>query len=148
MTSNSGDAALKMSADEIVALLDSVFPQTAGRLTVLELEPYRLICTVAVSDADLRPGGTVSGPTLFAAADLAFYVLTLAMIGPKPLTVTTSTTINFMRNPDPAPIRAEARLLQLGRALSVGDVLLFSEGGDTPVAQASLTYSIPPNRAR
>jgi acyl-coenzyme A thioesterase PaaI-like protein len=36
--------------------------------------------------------------------------------------------------------------LKLGRVLAVGDVLLYSEGDDAPVARASMTYSIPPER--
>ena len=35
---------------------------------------------------------------------------------------------------------------KLGRVLAVGDVLIFSDGGVEPVARASLTYSIPPER--
>ncbi|MSU91424.1 hotdog fold thioesterase [Rhodobacteraceae bacterium 2CG4] len=121
-----------------------------GRFTILSLEPCRLVCEMRVGEAELRPGGTVSGPAMFTAADCAFYMATLAMIGTQALTVTTSATINFMRKPAPGPIRAEARILKLGRTLSVGDVLLYSArdraGDAAPVAQASLTYSIPPAR--
>lgn len=136
----------KLSAREIEHYLDEVFPQQTGRFRILTLAPPVLTCEMAVTDADLRPGGTVSGPAMFTAADCAFYMLTLAVVGRQALTVTTSCTINFMRKPDPAPIRAEARLLKLGRSLSVGDVLLYSGQGGDPVAQASLTYSIPPVR--
>ena len=41
----------------------------------------RLRCRMEVGEADLRPGGTVSGPTMFTLADCAFYMVTLAMIG-------------------------------------------------------------------
>jgi uncharacterized protein (TIGR00369 family) len=139
---------LKLTAAEIEAYLDEVFPQVAGRFHILDLAPMRLTCEMAVTDANLRPGGTVSGPAMFELADCAFYMVTLAMIGRQALTVTTSCTINFMRKPQPGPLRAEARVLKLGRSLSVGDVLIFSHHGDAPVAQASLTYSIPPDRAR
>ncbi len=106
-----------------------------------------LSCEMAVTENDLRPGGTVSGPAMFTAADCAFYMATLAMIGRQALTVTTGCTINFMRKPTPQNLRADARILKLGRSLSVGDVLLYSPGLDQPVAQASMTYSIPPQRA-
>ncbi|NNU80598.1 PaaI family thioesterase [Halovulum dunhuangense] len=137
-----------LGAAEVEAYLDEVFPQVRGRFRILELGEMRLSCEMAVTDADLRPGGTVSGPAMFTAADCAFYMLTLAMIGREALTVTTGATINFMRKPRPGPIRAEARLLKLGRSLSVGDVLLYSDGVAAPVAQASLTYSIPPKRGQ
>ena len=68
---------------------------------------------------------------------------TLALIGREALTVTTSAAIDFMRKPAPGGLVAEARVLKLGRSLSVGDVLIFSEGVEGPVARASLTYSIP-----
>jgi uncharacterized protein (TIGR00369 family) len=96
------------------------------------------------TEADLRPGGTVSGPAMFTLADCAYYMATLALIGREALTVTTNAAIDFMRKPGPGDLLAEARVLKLGRTLSVGDVLIFSEGVAEPVARASLTYSIPP----
>ena len=137
---------LKLDARELTAYLDDVFPQMAGRFTIERLVPMELTCRMRITEADLRPGDTVSGPAMFTAADCAFYMATLAMVGRQALTVTTSCTINFMRKPGLGDIRAEARILKLGRSLSVGDVLLYSDGVEAPVAQASLTYSIPPGR--
>ena len=97
-----------------------------------------------VRDEHLRPGGTVSGPTLMFFCDAAFYLLVLAQIGPVPLAVTTNLNINFLRRPAAKPVVAEARLLKLGRRLAVGEVAVFSEGEDEMVAHATLTYSIPP----
>ena len=116
------------------------------RIVIEELAPMHARVRYVVAQSDLRPGGTVSGPAMFTLADCAFYVATLAMIGREALTVTTSATINFMRKPAPGDLIGEARILKLGRSLSVGDVMLHSEGQEAPVAQASLTYSIPPNR--
>jgi uncharacterized protein (TIGR00369 family) len=100
-----------------------------------------------VQDKHLRPGGTVSGPAMFALADVSIYLAILAMIGPKALAVTTSCSVDFMRKPAAhANLRAEARLLKLGKVLAVGDVMIYSEGHDAPVARASMTYSIPPER--
>jgi uncharacterized protein (TIGR00369 family) len=84
---------------------------------------------------------------MFSLADVAAYVATMARIGREALTVTTHCSIDFMRKPEAGrDLLAHARLLKLGRSLSVTDVLLFSEGKDSPVAHASLTYSIPPMR--
>ena len=137
---------LKLTAREVMDYLDEVFPQQIGRFKILELEPMRVVCEMSIGEADLRPGDTISGPAMFTAADCAFYMITLAMIGRQALTVTTSATINFMRKPPLGPIRAEGRILKLGRSLSVGDVLLYGQGLAEPVAQASMTYSIPPKR--
>ena len=108
----------------------------------------RFFTRLLVDDRHLRPGGTVSGPSMFALADCAVYAMVLARVGRKALAVTTSCSFDFMRKPAAdADIIAECRLLKLGRTLAVGDVLLFSEGSEAPVARSTMTYSIPPRRA-
>ena len=73
------------------------------------------------------------------------YLAILSRIGPVALAVTTNCSVDFMRKPAAgADLLAEARVLKLGRTLAVGDVLVFSEGGQAPVARAGLTYAIPP----
>lgn len=133
-----------MTIDEIHVLIKKVFPQVSGQFTVTELHNDGLTVHMHINDSHLRPGGTVSGPTMFSLADCAFYLATLAMIGPKALTVTTNCSIDFMRKPAPGDLIGRARILKLGKMLSVGDVMIFSEGNEEPVARASLTYSIPP----
>ncbi|WP_118132431.1 PaaI family thioesterase [Oceanicella sp. SM1341] len=133
-----------MDAAALERFMAEEFPQMAPRFRVTAVAPMRVDVAMAVTGADLRPGGTVSGPTMFALADCAYYLATLSMIGPKALAVTTSCSIDFMRKPGTAGLTAEARILKLGRVLSVGDVLIRSEGIEAPVARASLTYSIPP----
>jgi uncharacterized protein (TIGR00369 family) len=135
---------LRFTIPQLQAYVDEVFPQQRGRFEVLDLRPFFLRARMVAREADLRPGGTVSGPAMFALADCAYYMATLALIGPQALTVTTNASIDFMRKPGPGALTAEARVLKLGRTLSVGDVLLFSEGVEGPVARAGLTYSIPP----
>lgn len=135
---------LMMSETELNNFLKIEFPQMADRFEIISSEPFRMQVGMTMGEADLRPGGTVSGPAMFALADCTYYMATLAMIGPQALMVTTSCTINFMRKPLPGKMTADARILKLGRSLSVGDVLLYSQGKSAPVAHASLTYSIPP----
>jgi uncharacterized protein (TIGR00369 family) len=136
-----------MDRAALQAFLGEVFPQVADDFTVEEVRPMGLRLRLHVTDKDLRPGGTVSGPAMFALADVAVYLAVLAMIGPEALAVTTNCSVDFMRKPAAgSDLVAEARLLKLGRALAVGDVLVHSEGVAEPVARASLTYSIPPRR--
>ena len=136
---------LKMTAGEIADYLEEVFPQVDGQFTIEELGEMRVRVRLNVSEAHLRPGGTVSGPSVFALADVSVYIAILGMIGPKGVTVTTNCSIDFMRKPAAnTDLIAECRLLKLGRVLAVGEVLIFSDGGTDPVARASLTYSIPP----
>ena len=134
----------KMTVGEIHELIEREFPQVRGQFELLEILDDGARVRMRVDESHLRPGGTVSGPSLFALADCAFYLATLAFIGPKTLAVTTSCSIDFMRKPAPGDLIARARILKLGRALCVGDVMIHAEGNPAPVARASLTYSIPP----
>ncbi|WP_299783415.1 PaaI family thioesterase [uncultured Roseobacter sp.] len=139
---------IKMDAAALNTFLDQVFEQVAGDFTVEEVAPETLTVRLNVSYKHLRPGGTVSGPTLFALADVGAYLMTLARIGPQALAVTTNCSIDFMRKPAAGvDLIGKVRLLKLGRQLSVSDVLIYSEGVDAPVARASLTYAIPPAKA-
>lgn len=135
-----------LSVSEVTEFLAEVFPQVHGLFETEELGPMRARVRMKIGEGELRPGGTVSGPSMFALADCAYYIVTLAMIGPESLTVTTNCNINFMRKPGPVDLIGEARILKLGRSLSVGEVTIFSDGMEEPVAHATLTYSIPPKR--
>lgn len=136
---------LKLSAAEVQAYLHEVFPQAADDFVIEELEPMRALVRMNIQDHHLRPGGTVSGPTMFALADCAFYMAVLGIIGRVSLAVTTNANIDFMRKPaSGVDLVGECRLLKLGRVLAVGDVLIRSVGQVAPVARASFTYSIPP----
>jgi uncharacterized protein (TIGR00369 family) len=138
-----------MTASEIESYLDRVFPQLhyGGRTYfVEEVGPMTARLRCDYHERHLRPGGTISGPTMMALADLALYVAILAQIGPVALAVTTSLTYNFLRKPGQAALIAECRLLKLGRRLAVGEVSLFSQGENEIVCHATGTYSIPAER--
>lgn len=139
----------RMSAAEIEAYLDQVFPQLhhGGRTYVVEeVGPLFARMRCDYHERHLRPGGTISGPTMMALADLALYVAILAQIGPVALAVTTSLNFNFLRKPGQAALIAEAQLLKLGRRLAVGEVRLYSQGDAEMVCHATGTYSIPAGR--
>ncbi|WP_370253275.1 PaaI family thioesterase [Nioella sp.] len=139
--------ALAMDKSALAEFLDAEFPQVAHEFTVEHVEEMAIRVRLNVGEQHLRPGGTVSGPSMFALADVSIYLATLAMIGPKALSVTTNIAMDFMRKPAAATdLICEARLLKLGRSLAVGDCLLYSDGGSEPVARASMTYAIPPAR--
>jgi uncharacterized protein (TIGR00369 family) len=135
-----------MGAAALQEFLTERFPQVAHDYVVERVAPMEADVRLKVAELHLRPGGTVSGPSIFALADVTVYLAILAMIGPVALAVTTSCSIDFMRKPAAGvDLTAKARLLKLGRVLAVGDVLVFSPGAE-PVARATLTYSIPPGR--
>lgn len=134
----------QFSIPEMHAFLREVFPQIGDRFEVQELRPLEARVRMVAGEADLRPGGTVSGPALFALADVAFYIAVLAAIGREALAVTTNISLDFMRKAGPGELVAEARVLKLGRVLVVGDVLITTAGQTGPVARAGVTYSVPP----
>lgn len=134
-----------MSVEELNAFMQAHFPQVrSSGLAVETVDAHAIRIRLPYHEKHLRPGGTVSGPTQMMLCDTAMYLVTLAQIGPVALAVTTSLNINFLRKPGPSDLVAEGRLLKLGKRLAVGDVTLFSEGMDEPVAHATVTYSIPP----
>ncbi|RDJ23307.1 PaaI family thioesterase [Bosea caraganae] len=139
----------RMSVSELEAFLDKVFPQIhyGGRTYFIEeVGPMTARMRCDYHERLLRPGGTISGPTMMALADLALYVAILAQIGPVELAVTTSLNYNFLRKPGQSALIAEARLLKLGKRLAVGEVLLTSQGESDLVCHATGTYSIPAER--
>lgn len=134
-----------MTAEELQDFLANVFEEVANDFVVETVEDKKVAVRLAVQAKHLRPGGTVSGPSMFALADVSFYLALLSQIGPVALAVTTNCSIDFLRKPAANhDLIGEARILKLGKSLAVGDVLIFSVGQSEPVARASLTYSIPP----
>lgn len=138
-----------MTISEVETYLDQVFPQLhyGGRTHFIEdVGPLTARMRCDYHERHLRPGGTISGPTMMALADLALYVAILGQIGPVGLAVTTSLNYNFLRKPGPVALIADARLLKLGKRLAVGEVALFSQGDSEMVCHATGTYSIPSER--
>ncbi len=137
----------KFTASEMMEFLDQVFPQVRDDFAIDHLDGETVTMRMKIDERHLRPGGTVSGPSMFALADVAAYVATMAPIGPEALAVTTNISMDFMRKPEGGrDLIARGTLLKLGKALSVTDVLIYSDGVEKPVARATLTYSIPPAR--
>jgi uncharacterized protein (TIGR00369 family) len=136
-----------LSAEELEARLAAAFPEafkSEGAPTILGVWHGGSRVRLAFAPSMLRPGDTISGPTMMMLADVAMYVAVLASIGWEPLAVTTNLNINFLRKAPPGALIAECRLIKLGRRLAVGDVSLRAEEGDDMVAHATSTYSIPP----
>jgi uncharacterized protein (TIGR00369 family) len=133
---------LRMNADALNRFLDDAFGGDRSYI-VEDVDEVRLLARVRAEAVRLRPGGTISGPTLMALADGAAYCQILAHLGPVALAVTSSLNITFLRKPEPADMIGEATFLKLGRKLAVVDVRIRSEGSADLVAQAVVTYAIP-----
>jgi len=136
---------MKMNRSALEGFLARDFPQVATDFEFVEVAPPFLTLALRASDKHLRPGGTVSGPSMFALADVCAYFCILSALGPVALAVTTNCSIDFMRKPQAGRLLCRMELLKLGRSLAVCEGRLFGEGSaDKPVARATLTYSIPP----
>jgi uncharacterized protein (TIGR00369 family) len=137
----------KMSVPDLEKFLHEVFPQVfriGGDIAIDHADGTTCRVRQRYSEQMLRPGGTISGPTLMALADCAMYVVLLSAIGPVGLAVTTNLNINFLRKgAAEQDVVAEARLLKLGKRLAVGEVTLFSADSADPIAHVTATYSIP-----
>jgi len=136
----------KMSVAELETFLHREFPQafSSREISIERADGKTCLLRQRFSEKMLRPGGTVSGPTLMALADCAMYVVLLSAIGPVGLAVTTNLSINFLRKGAPGEdVLAAARLMKLGKRLAVGEVNLLSGASSDPIAHVTATYSIP-----
>lgn len=135
----------KPTRAEITAFLKTEFPQS--KCSVDAVGDKSATIRHNIGEAELRPGGTVSGPVMMFVADVALYVAILGEIGIVPLTVTTSLNINFLRKPAAnKAIIGKCKLVKVGRSLAIGEVSIYSEGAegaDDMVAHAVGTYAIP-----
>ncbi len=133
-----------MTPEDLHRFLREEFPQAPPGITVELLKDDFIRVRQKTAERHLRPGGTISGPTLMALADFAMYVVLLSAIGPVGLAVTTNLNINFLRKGQAGKdVLAEARLLKLGKRLAVGEVNLLSGTSPDPIAHVTSTYSIP-----
>lgn len=130
---------------DIQAFFDREFPDSGVQIELVE--PGRADIRMRVNVKDLRPGGTVSGPFMMAVADVAIYAAIFSALGLVTLAVTTNLNINFLRKPSAhKDIVASCDLLKVGKKLVVGEVTLYSDGEEEPIAHAVGIYSIPPRQ--
>ncbi|WGR91912.1 PaaI family thioesterase [Bradyrhizobium sp. ISRA443] len=139
-------AIAKMSVADVEEFLRREFPQAFAfdDIRIESADGESALLRQRFSERMLRPGGTVSGPTLMGLADFAMYVVLLSAIGPVGLAVTTNLNINFLRRGQPGQdVLAVAKLFKLGKRLAVGEVNLLSGSSPDPIAHVTATYSIP-----
>lgn len=136
---------LVLTREELGSFVEEVFSQAAVyNWSIDDLIPGEIFVSMKTGERDIRPGGTISGPTMFALADIAAYLLVLGHVGKVALAVTTNLNINFLNKPEPGDIKARAKFLKLGKRLAVCEIWITSNSSETVVAQATATYSIPP----
>ena len=136
-----------MTPDELNAYIAEVYPQIMEQFpghNVSLIEPGHVIVQMMTDDTHLRAGGTVSGPTLLALADMGGYACVLSHVGREALAVTTNLNINFMRKAEAGLLEADCRILKLGKRLMVFETAIREAGKPEVIAHATGTYAIPP----
>ena len=135
---------LQFSISELSSYLDEVFPQVVNRYRIVDLQQGYARVIQNITQENLRPGGTVSGPTIFSLVDIGMYILLLAHIGKEPLAVTTNCSIDFLKKPTmDEELFADCNFLKLGKTLVVGEVLVKSSEKEALLARSSITYYRP-----
>jgi len=132
-----------VSKEEVIAFLARAFPGVEEYLVIEEMGDRSSRVRSRFTKRNLRPGGTISGPTLMTLADTAMWVALLGEIGTNEVTVTTHLSIDFLRRPAPCDVIAETKLLKVGRRLATGVVTMYSDGDPEPVATATVSYTVP-----
>ena len=75
------DPKYRLNREEVFDYLTEVYPPCADRIVIESLQPMSGRIRFRVKAEDWRPGGTVSGPVVFTAADASIYILVLSMVG-------------------------------------------------------------------
>jgi|TARA_B000000532_G_scaffold199594_1_gene166075 uncharacterized protein (TIGR00369 family) len=138
---------LRFTIQELSNYVEEIFPQVKDDFEILEISEFGSRVRLKVTFRHLRPGNTVSGPSIFSLVDCTAYMAILAKLGKEALAVTTNCSIDFMRKPSgKTDLIANCEILKFGKTLVVADAKVYSEDTEKPVARASITYSIPPRK--
>jgi uncharacterized protein (TIGR00369 family) len=136
---------LRFTIEELSEYVEEIFPQIKDDFEILEISELGSRVRLNVNFKHLRPGNTVSGPSIFYLVDCSAYMAVCSNLGKEALAVTTNCSIDFMRKPvAEKDLIAVCELLKVGKSLVVADSKVYSEGVEKPVARATITYSIPP----
>jgi uncharacterized protein (TIGR00369 family) len=131
----------RVSAQEVNEFLEREFPGNGNRCR--ELGDRWAVATLDTTGVNLRPGGIVSGPTVFGVCDAALYYACFTVLGIEPMALTSELSIRFLRPARGPLVLARADLVKVGRRAIVGTVLAWTDDPARPVAAAQGTY-VPP----
>lgn len=134
-----------LTALDVQALIRAGLPMAEDiDLRIDRLDDEGVLARVPFQAKLVRPGGTLSGPTIMALGDAAMYAVVLGRLGRVEMAVTSNLNINFLVKPKPVDLLADARILRLSRRQAVCEVSLYSAGNeDELVAHVTGTYALP-----
>lgn len=130
-----------VTVEEINEFLERDFPGNGNRCEAVGQR--WAIALLRTDTVNLRPGGIISGPTVFGVCDAALYYACFTAIGIEPMTLTSELSIRFMRPARGSELRARADLHQVGRRSIIGSITAWTDDPAKPVAVAQGTYVRP-----
>jgi len=131
------------TAAAVNEMIEQLFPGSAN--TCDSIGADFAIARREISDAELRPGAFVSGPSQFGLADAALWYLVFgATRRIEPMALTSELSIRFLRPAQGRVLWARATLDVAGRRNVVGTVRVWCDDrSDKPTATAQGTYVLP-----
>lgn len=133
-----------VSAEEINAFLRQHWPDS--RQHCHAVGPHWAEVRLAADPGALRPGGIISGPTLFGMCDAALWYALFTAVGIEPMALTSELSIRYLRPARGDAVIARASLEHAGRRSVIGTVRCWMEADpERIVAVAQGTYVRPGN---
>ena len=130
------------TVDEVNAFLDEAFAGGGNRCA--EIGDGWAVARHDADPAALRPGGIISGPNVFGAADAALWFALFGAVGIEPMSLTSELSIRYLRPAIGEVLFARADLHHVGRRSVIGTVRCWvDDDEDTTVSVAQGTYVRP-----
>ena len=135
----------EISIKEIRKKLKEIIPQVSEIYQILDIKNCYSEVKLLSNKNNLRPGNTISGPSMFKLADISFYVAVMGSIKLSEKSVPINVSINFLNKPLLSNLIGISKIKKLGKRIVVGDVEILSEDKKVIFAHALFTYSISNN---
>ena len=131
------------TVEDVNQFLSETYPAVASSgVQCTEMSDRTAEARWTYDDKHLRPGGYISGPTIFTLADSALWFATFTVIGIEAMAVTSEMSLRFLRPARSGDLIARASIQSSSDRRLVGTVELWIDGTpDRLVALAQGTYS-------
>ena len=128
---------------EVNEMVRQGFPGSTNEC--VEIGPGWALAKVVPTEASIRPGGYISGPTQFAIADGVLWYAVFAAIGRiEPMALTSELSIRYLRPCIGTTLWARGTIDAAGRRNVVGTVKVWTDDNEAkPCAVAQGTYVMP-----
>lgn len=107
-----------------------------------KVEGGEAVLRVPVSARLAREGGTVCGQAIMALADTAMVFAVSSAAGDFVPMTTVSQSTSFLRPASENDLIARATIIKRGRAIVYGEVYLYTETPEKPIAHVTSTYML------